>query len=178
MFFRRGAYEAIGGYGAARDNVNDDVLLGRLTLENGYKWCLADGTRQVSCRMYHNLNETMDGFSKNVFGFFNYRILPYFFAWLTVAYFFLKPVTILIKRLAGFESSSTISRLALAVVLGSMLLFFMAYKQLRIPLYLVLLYPVTIFMFVLVAYRSLFMTLTGHTSWKGRELKSNAVRWI
>lgn len=178
MFFRRSTYEAIGGYAAARENVNDDVLLGRLTLERGYKWVLVDGTRQINCRMYHNLNETMEGFGKNVFGFFNYRILPYFFAWLAVAYFFLKPIMILAQRLLGAELPESVSKLALAAVLGSMLLFFMAYKQLRIPLFLVPFYPVTIFMFVLVAYRSLFLTLTGHTSWKGRELKCNEVHWI
>ncbi len=178
MLFRRPVYEDIGGYAEARSNINDDVLLGRTLMEKGYRWYLVDGTDFVSCRMYHNLSETIEGFSKNVFGFFDYRILPFVFAWMAVAALFLEPLYIVCQALLAGQTAALAARLALVAVLETMLLVFMAYRRLGIPLYMTFFYWLTIFLFVLVAMRSMVLSLTGHASWKGRTLKTVSVRWI
>jgi chlorobactene glucosyltransferase len=178
MLFRRAAYEDIGGYEEARSNVNDDVLLGRLLMEKGYRWCLVDGTDFISCRMYHNLSETIEGFSKNVFGFFDYRILPFVFTWMAVAAIFLEPLYIVCQAFLAGQTAVLAARLALVAVLETMLLVFMAYRRMGIPLYMTFFYWLTIFLFVLVAMRSMVLSLTGHASWKGRTLKTIEVRWI
>jgi chlorobactene glucosyltransferase len=178
MLFRRSAYEAIGGYQGAKNNINDDVLLGRTLMEKGYRWCLLDGTEFVTCRMYHNFSEAVEGFGKNVFGFFDYRILPFVFVWLAAAFIFLEPVSILTRGIAANQFANPTVRLACLAVLETMLLFAIAYRRIGIPMYMTLVYSLTIFLFVLVAMRSMVISLTGHASWKGRTIKTVEVRWI
>lgn len=178
MLFQRQAFDAIGGFRAAIGNVNDDVELGRTIISNGYEWRLLNGSSCVTCRMYPNFSAVLEGFSKNVFGFFNYRILPYMFTWLAVVLCFLEPLLALIARQAGSDISTRLYNFALIAVIETLVLFVISYRTLRTPLYLVLVYPLTIFFFVLVAMRSMVLTLTGHASWKGRELKKTGVRWL
>ena len=147
-------------------------------MEKGYRWRLVDATDFVSCRMYHNLSETIEGFSKNVFGFFDYCILPFVFVWIAVAVIFLEPLYIVCQGILAGQTAALASRLALVAVLETMLLVFMAYRRLGIPLYMTLLYWLTTFLFVLVALRSMVLSLTGRASWKGRTLKTVAIRWI
>ena len=167
MLFRWEAYEKIGGYKEVCNNVNDDVLLGRTLMQKGYRWCLLDGTDYVSCRMYHNFSDTVEGFSKNVFGFFDYRIIPFIITWLCVAIIFLEPLRILAHGILANQFFTTLPRLAFIAVLEMLLLFFIAYRRLGIPLYMTLFYWLTIFLFVLIAMRSMVLSLTGHASWKG-----------
>lgn len=178
MLFRRQAFDAIGGFRAAINNVNDDVELGRAIISAGYEWRLLNGSGCITCRMYRDFSAVLEGFSKNVFGFFNYRILPYMFTWLAVVLCFLEPLLALIARQAGSDISTQLYNFALIAVIETLALFIISYRALRIPLYLVLVYPLTIFFFVLVAIRSMVLTLTGHASWKGRELKKTGVRWL
>lgn len=178
MLFRREAYEAIGGYKEAISNINDDVLLGRTLMQKGYRWCLLDGTNYVSCRMYHNFSDTVEGFSKNVFGFFDYRICPFVLVWCAVAAIFLGPLRILTGGILANQFFSATPRLALIAVLEMLLLFFIAYRRLGIPTYMALFYWLTILLFFLVAMRSMVLSLTGHASWKGRTLKNVEIRWI
>jgi chlorobactene glucosyltransferase len=179
MMFRREAYQAVGGYASAIENVNDDVLLGRNIIDKGYKWKLLNGSREVSCRMYHNFAEVFEGFSKNIFGFFDYRILPFTIAWLGVAYIFLEPFRVILKYLVGVQSIPAADyHLAVLILIESLILFYSAYHRMGIPHYLAFLYPLTIFFFTTVALFSMLLSLTGKATWKGRELKKVEVKWF
>lgn len=178
MLFRRSAYEAVGGYDGARLNVNDDVLLGRNLIEHGYRWMVLDGNGAVTCRMYHNFGEAVEGFSKNVFGFFDYRILPYVLVWSAAAFLFVEPLRLLAMALLGGWMGTLPALLAAVAVFESFFLFFLAYRRLGIPLYMAFFYWLTVALFALVAMRSMVFSITGHASWKGRTLKNVDVRWI
>ncbi|NMC84954.1 MAG: glycosyltransferase [Anaerolineaceae bacterium] len=178
MLFRRSAYEAVGGYEGARLNVNDDVLLGRNLIERGYRWMVLDGNGAVTCRMYHNFGEAVEGFSKNVFGFFDYRILPYVLVWSAAAFLFVEPLRLLAMALLGGWMGTLPALLAAVAVFESFFLFFLAYRRLGIPLYMAFFYWLTVALFALVAMRSMVFSITGHASWKGRTLKNVDVRWI
>jgi chlorobactene glucosyltransferase len=178
MLFRRSVYEEIGGYSAACQNVNDDVMLGRILMQKGYRWMILDGTDTISCRMYHSFNEAVDGFSKNVFGFFNYVILPYVFVWCAVMFLFLEPLRILAIAAVSGQMSTFSAKLALILVVESVSLFMLAYHRLGIPFYMVVFYWLTVLLFSLIALRSMVLTLTGHASWKGRTLKNVEPRWL
>ncbi len=179
MLFRREPYQAVGGYASAIENVNDDVLLGRNIINNGYKWMLLNGSREVSCRMYHNFAEVFEGFSKNIFGFFDYKILPFTIIWLGVAFIFLEPFRVIINYLAGFPTLSTTDyHLALLILTESLILFLSAYHRMGIPLFLAFLFPLTIFFFTTVAIFSMLLSLTGRATWKDRELKKVEVKWF
>ncbi|NWJ48003.1 MAG: glycosyltransferase [Chloroflexi bacterium] len=74
MFFTRNVYEQIGGHAAVKNIVLEDVIMARRIKQAGYKVILPDGTDSVSCRMYRNIFEVWQGFSKNLFAFFNYKV--------------------------------------------------------------------------------------------------------
>jgi chlorobactene glucosyltransferase len=73
MLFRRGAYDAIGGHGAIRGNVVDDLTLARNIRLAGLHTLTVNGAGGISCRMYTSLREIFDGFSKNLFRVASYK---------------------------------------------------------------------------------------------------------
>lgn len=178
MLFRVSAYNAVGGYETACQNVNDDVMLGRAIIQKGYRWRILDGSGAVTCRMYHNFWEAVEGFSKNVFGFFDYRILPYVFVWTAAAFLFLLPLRLTVSACLAGGIHTLPDLLAAVAVFESFFLFLLAYRRMGIPLYVALFYWLTIFLFSVVALRSMVLSITGHASWKGRTLKNIEVRWI
>ncbi len=178
MLFRRSTYDAIGGFEAVRDNIVDDVALGRLIADQGYEWRLLNGTRFVSCRMYRSFWESVNGFGKSMFAVFDYRILPYIVTWLVVTMGFLEPVLALIARGMGAQFTPRLTFLAWLAVVELLVMFTIAFRRLRFPLYLVLFFPVSVTLFVLMALRSMVLTLTGHAVWKDRELEKVRTRWI
>jgi len=178
MLFRRTAFETVGGYQAVRNHLVDDVSLGRNIIAHGFQWRLLDGTEYVTCRMYHSFSEAVGGFSKNVFAFFDYRILPFFSALALIAFAFLEPPLALISRWLNMPMSSFPPNLATVAVIESYLLWQIAYRRFKFPAYLVILYPLSLALFILIALRSFALALTGNATWKDRSLDRVAVRWL
>jgi chlorobactene glucosyltransferase len=178
MLFRRAAYDAVGGYEAVGSEVVDDVCLGRRIIASGREWRLLDGTRHVSCRMYHGFWEAVAGFSKSLFAVFDYRILPYVFGWLLVGTAFIEPAVALVSRwLRHPVTSIPLEYAALSVGL-SISLWMIAFRRFKFPAYLVFYYPLSLALFIAVAARSFIQTATGTTTWKDRILERVAMRWL
>jgi chlorobactene glucosyltransferase len=77
LFFRRAAYDAIGGHEAVRDHLIEDVALARRIAEripDGLRLFNCDGSQLVSCRMYENLAGIWEGFTKNIRAAFDSRL--------------------------------------------------------------------------------------------------------
>jgi chlorobactene glucosyltransferase len=178
MLFRRSVYEAVGGFRAVRQDIVDDVTLGRRVLEQGFQWRLLDATEHVRCRMYQSFSEVVEGFSKNVFAFFEYRFLPYVIAWTLMGVIFLEPALALGAYLAGTSLTEFPPNLAAIAVALSVLLWYIALRRFRFPAYVAVLYPISLFLFLLIVVRSLILTITGNTTWKGRSLVRPAMRWL
>lgn len=69
LFFKRAAYERIGGHAAARDHLVEDVALGRQVAQRmgeGMRLVNCDGSRFVECRMYERFHDVWEGFTKNL----------------------------------------------------------------------------------------------------------------
>lgn len=178
MLFRRAAYEAVGGYEAVRDEVLDDVRLGQRIIRAGFEWRLMDGTRQVSCRMYRGFWDAVDGFCKNLFAVFGYRILPYALTFLVVGTAFLEPPFVLLARRLGWLYPPFPLFYAYAAVVTSFSLWALAFRRFRFPLYLVLFYPLILSVFMLIAARSFVQMATGTATWKDRVLDRVSPRWL
>jgi chlorobactene glucosyltransferase len=161
MLFRRAAYEAIGGHAAVRRHAADDLALGRHIIAHDFRWRLVDGVDAVECRMYRNWREAFDGFGKNLFAAFDY--IPWLFVpiWLWLGIVFLAP---LLVALSGNVYAGG-PPVALSLVLWAMF-----YRRFHFPLYLTTLYPLTVTIAVLLAFRSMALTVTGRAVWKGRVL--------
>ena len=178
MLFRRPVYEAIGGFEAVRAEIVDDMCLGRNVISGGYEWRLLSGTRQVTCRMYHGFWEAVDGFGKSLFAVFDYRILPYLIGWLVVGTAFFEPVVALVSRWLGYPLSKMPMEYATLAVVLSIVLWMLAYRRFKFPAGLVFFYPLTLVLFIAVAVRSFFQTVTGTATWKDRTLERVAMRWL
>lgn len=177
MLFRRAAFEAIGGYEAIRNHLVDDVMLGRRIIQHGFTWRLMDGTRHISCRMYRGFLEAVDGFTKNIFAFFDYRLSLFVIAWGWMAVAFIAPALVVAAHAMNVAVESYSYPLACLAVIESLAIWALAYNRFRIPLYLVFFYPVSFGLFVLIAFRSLVYTLLGQASWKGREVAPPVWKW-
>jgi chlorobactene glucosyltransferase len=176
MLFRRQAFQEIGGYKSVRGDVVDDVILGRRTAAMGFVWQLMDGTRHVSCRMYRDLESAWAGFTKNLFALFDYRIVLYGIGWLWIGVSFLLPPLVLVFPELG-RLWNIPTETAVIAVSQALLIFAIAYHRFRLPMYLVLLYPLNMVMFILLAVRSLLHAILGYSSWKGRELPPPTLRF-
>jgi chlorobactene glucosyltransferase len=177
MLFRRSTYDAIGGHEAIKANPVDDISLGRRVIGHGFKWLLVNGTDHISCRMYTDFRGALDGFTKNLFAFFDNHIFLYLLAWTWMAFVFLVPPLVILLNLFNLPFGFFSTSLAWIAILEAILLFAIAFHHFRFPKYLIPLYPVSLAVFVFIAYRSLIFTLNGFGNWKTRKLPRPTIKW-
>lgn len=177
MLFRQEAYQAIGGHERVADSIIEDLMLARRIKSAGLRWRFMNITDIVSSRMYHGNREAYDGFSKNLFAAFDFHLLGYCFAYLWLAYTFLEPLIILTLSAFGKAPLARVDELATCIGL-SLLVWLIPYLDLHIPFYLAFLYPINMLAIEVVAFRSLYLTLTGHLSWKDRTLSRQPWKWF
>jgi chlorobactene glucosyltransferase len=134
------------------------------------RYRLFDGTNNVSCRMYHNLKEVHEGLSKNTFAAFGYSSPLSVFTWLWIIFVFWEPIIALItRRMPDYPPLLSLGLAAISI-LASILLFTVYYRRFKFPLYMVLFYPASILLMTIIAFSSMYLTLSGQTTWKDRKL--------
>lgn len=178
MLFRQNAYEKIGGYSAVRDNIADDMAMGRRIKDNGLRLFLVDGSEYISCHMYDTYSQISEGFSKNLFTVFGCKIIPYILIWVFIALIFLNPLSNLILKIAGIYVSNESIKLSIIAISLTILLFGNAYKRFNYPLIYILFYPICISLWFILAMNSMILTILGKTTWKERKLIKPVVRWF
>jgi chlorobactene glucosyltransferase len=68
ILIRRDAYDALGGHGAVRGEIVEDIEFARHLKRDGrFRMVVAEGTQLVQVRMYRSLRELWDGFTKNMY---------------------------------------------------------------------------------------------------------------
>ncbi len=177
MLFRREAYWIIGGHKGVVSSIVDDLMLARKIKSNGLRWRVIFVSDLISCRMYHNSREAMNGFSKNLFAAFDFRLLLFLFVFIWIAVMFWEPLIVLLYLIFGKASPIQTNYLSICIGL-SFILWLLPYMYMRLPLDLALFYPVTILAIVLVAFTSLRNSLIGNLSWKGRRIPKTQWKWI
>ncbi len=178
MLFKKASYEKIGGYSKVKNHVVDDMALGRRIKSHGLNLCLVDGSRHILCRMYNSFEQIVDGFSKNLFGVFNNRIIPYLAMWGWVGFIFLWPLITSLLTIFNIDLMYADPSVVKAAVGISLLLFGIAYYRFQYPVYYVLFYPITLILWVLIAVRSMLLTLRGESEWKGRKIPRPDYSWL
>src|SRR5688572_16257559 len=66
ILIRRAAYDGVGGIERVKDKIAEDLEFAEVVKGEGYRLYLADGRHLMSVRMYTNLAEIWEGWSKNV----------------------------------------------------------------------------------------------------------------
>lgn len=176
MLFRRETYEAIGGHRAVRSNPVDDIALGRRVKAQGRRWRVVDAGEYISCRMYAGFRAALEGFTKNFFAVFDFRLAEYLFVWCWMVLVTLEPPVVLVLWAWGPARPIFALWPATLAVAEMLALWGIAMARLRFPLYLALLYPICLLLMVFIAFRSLLWTVIGRATWKGRALPRQRVR--
>jgi chlorobactene glucosyltransferase len=177
MLFRREAYQAIGGHEGVSTSVVDDMSLVRGIISARLRWRVAHVADLVSCRMYHSSREAVDGFTKNLFAVFDYRLLPFLFAFLWLLVMFWEPLAVFGICLSGqvVHAQPAVPAACIAV---SVSLWLIHYVNMGLPFGLAFLYPFTILTNVVVAFRSCLYSLRGQLTWKGRKITRTRWKWL
>lgn len=178
MLFRHAAYQAIGGHAAVRSSPINNIMLGRRVRAQGLRWRVIDAGEYVACRMYNGFSSALDGFSKNLFAVFEFRVLEYLFVWLWLTLITLEPLGVVM--LWAFEPTRAVFdvKLAILAVVEMLTLWGIVLVRLRFPFYLTFLYPLLVILLVPIALRSMLWTMTGRLRWKGRNLPRQRIRLI
>ena len=156
----------------------DDVALGRRIKTEGLKWRMINGSERIRCRMYRSFREGYRGFTKNLFAGFGYKILRFALVWLWLGIAFLEPIIVLSVGLTSLVTLSGLSvALAAASVVASLLIWGASHWCFGFPLYLALLYPVSIMVALAIAAGSMFFALTGRADWRGRVFARPEIKW-
>jgi chlorobactene glucosyltransferase len=168
LIFRREAYDAVGGYASVRQNIVDDIAIGRRVHAMGLKYRLLDGNGQVSCRMYRNLDQVWKGLTKSTFATFSFD--PYFLLlmWTLVTIVFLSPILTLVIGLITPQVPFLVTVMAGLAVLLTLFLWSVSHLRFHFPLYLVLIYPVSAVFMTVIAIASMVLTMQGKARWKDR----------
>jgi chlorobactene glucosyltransferase len=177
MLFRRSAYQKVGGHVALGPKIVEDLALASSIKRAGLRWRVMNITDLVSCRMYLGSQEAFDGFAKNLFAAFDFRLGEFLFAYLWLGALFLEPLIILAARLFGLAPTASYIELAICIVL-SVLIWCLPFWELKLPLILGLIYPITMLANIGAAVQSLLLSLTGRLAWKGRPLPRPKWKWL
>ncbi len=177
MLFRREAYHEIGGHAGVSQSIVDDLALARKIHRNGFRWRVVHISDLISCRMYRTSRQALEGFSKNLFAAFEFRLLPFLFAFLWLAILFLEPLAVLVLNLVGKVPGANPGNLVVCLGL-SILVWLIPYLHLGLPAWLALLYPATMLANEFSAARSLSLSLRGKLVWKDRVIKPSSLKWF
>lgn len=172
IFVRRDAYESIGGHGAVRDRVAEDMAIAQRLFAAGKRTELVVGHADLSTRMYTSLPEIMAGWRKNVFaggreampwGRLGQMIFPVLLLAVPVLTL-LPPLALTTTSLAGGPLWLV---LAAWIALGAEIATWVAvYRWMRAPVAYALLFPLGAAVFGLIAIQA--MARGSRVEWKGR----------
>jgi hypothetical protein len=160
----REAYKAVGGHRTVRDEVAEDLALAQTYLRAGRRLHFAFAERLMTTRMYRDLAQLVEGWSKNVYlggrrSFPDEPVLRALVpAMLAVALgFWLLPPAVLLARALG-AGVAGLGPAAAAAALLSVLFWGLISYGMRIPVWYALLYP-------LGALTALY--IVGRSTWRG-----------
>jgi chlorobactene glucosyltransferase len=170
MLFRREFYDKIGGHESLKSKIVEDVWLARRVKEFKGKLIFADASSLVSCRMYRNLNEVWQGFSKNLFAGLSFSTAGLVFTVLTYLILFVLPPLLL---LTGFLKFNAINIVILIIPILMRLIQAFRFKQ---PVLFSFLNPLSALFIVAVALNSFRLIRFGKgATWKGREYSESVI---
>jgi chlorobactene glucosyltransferase len=169
IMFRRGAFEAIGGYSRVRGKISDDLAIARELKKAGFREVFLDMRRHVRCRMYQGYRASFNGLSKNIYDLARNRSVFFAAAVTLLAAFVVLPLALLpIQLLTGNPAV----QLTFACVLLFLLAWALALYDRGLRWWVPLLYPVLYVHLLYMAWWSISRAASGRgVVWKGRTLR-------
>ena len=168
LIFQKDAYLASGGYAAVKQNVVDDLAIGRRINAMRLRYCLLDGYKHISCRMYKNLDQVWKGLTKSTFATFNFNPLFIVFVYLMALMLFIGPLVLLIASPFIPEFPLPVLILTLIAVALAVTLWILSDRRFHFPFHIVFAYPVSAVFMTVIAMASMVLTIQGKARWKDR----------
>src|SRR5215469_1938996 len=168
---RRCVYDAVGTYEALRMEVLDDMKLGKVVKNSGFRQRNVFGGDLISIRWAHGAFGVVNNLTKNFFAILSFQW------WRTV----ISAIGLMFVNLGPFLGLCLAhgwARLPYAVALGSMLLIYigMSWRS-SVPPYYFLLHPVSTTLFTYTLLRSMVLTLWNDgITWRGTKYPLEELR--
>lgn len=175
---RRRAYEAVGGHGAIRNSVVDDVRLAGTMKRAGFRVGAFRAEDRVTVRMYRGFRAVWEGFTKNVaWAFSGTTGLVLFGMMIVLLAVAIVPVAVLAAALAGAPVSASDVRLAAGVLTVSVLVRAALARTLGDPPWTAVTHPIMAAVWAGLIARSLFHRfIRRRLIWRGREFDARSAR--
>lgn len=159
MLFEAASYHENQWHEQAADEVVEDVAIMKLVKANNLNGEVLLANGMVSCRMYKNYREAVNGFSKNFLAAFNYNILGFLVFILVII---CGPMIIIATM-----NINLISFMVSLIVLTSIMISLSSKQN---AVYNILLHPIQMFNLTLIAFLAIQRHLTKTNVWKGRNV--------
>jgi cellulose synthase/poly-beta-1,6-N-acetylglucosamine synthase-like glycosyltransferase len=172
---RAAAYRGIGGHQAIRMRPDDDIKLGKLIKQSGYRQELLHGVGMISVEWYSSVRELIDGTEKNFFSGLEYNLAVAIGAALLQLVFFVWPFV------AAWVTDGATRWANLAAVFILLASYAMGAHLVGARRRYAVLFPVSVLLFVYLMWNSARKTLmNGGINWRDThyslaELKANKV---
>ncbi|MFX0133612.1 MAG: glycosyltransferase [Candidatus Hodarchaeota archaeon] len=170
MLIKNEVYLKIGGHEAIKQELADDITLGKRILAHGFNWRLMDGSKFITCRMYRNSSEAYEGFSRSLFPGFNYNYAMFIFVWNWLLLIFIEPFVVIFYHFFISPLSELWIYFSLYEIGISLLIWSISYIRFRFPFYMIFFYPLTIILAWIISIKSIYIHKTGKVKWKGRKI--------
>jgi glycosyltransferase involved in cell wall biosynthesis len=159
---RRRVYDAVGTYRALRFDVVDDMKLGKVVKNAGYRQRVVFGRDLISIRWAKGARGVVDNLTKNLFAVLSFEWWRALLSCAGLAFLNLGPFL-------GIGLAHGWARLPYAVALLSMFMIYGGmWLKASVPLYYFFLHPVSTTLFVYITLRSTILTLSrGGVLWRG-----------
>ena len=173
MLYTRAAYQAIGGHAAFRAIVLEDVRMAQAVKRAGLPTLLPDGSDVIQTRMYRSAGEVWRGFSKNVYAFFDNRLVPCLIflvlnmAMYVVPYFFVVG-TILTDFYTPEKFWLPVAQIMLSILIRGGIA-----QRFNLRVADALLHAVSMLYLLAIALNSVHWQHSAQATWKGRSIAAN-----
>jgi chlorobactene glucosyltransferase len=169
MFFRRSAYEKIGGHASLSDHLVEDVALGRAVasrMGEGMRLFNCDALQFSTCRMYRSFPEVWEGFTKNMRAAFEDSLAGFLGLGTlhTIAFF----LPFFLFALGGPWSAFAMSQIAIIVCIRVLLT-----VRFRTSWWSAICHPLSEALLMAIGLNSWRRMATKGVTWKGRTYQSS-----
>lgn len=163
---QKATYKAINGHEAVKNQVVEDVELGRILREKDFSLVMKTGVSAVYCKMYDSASEVWSGFQKNFYpGFGN--LFTFIFAAIIHFLFFLFPFYTLFYSF--FTDDIQITLISLSIVCLFTVQRLALNFWYKLDWWMAFMHPFAVLWFQVLGIKSLMNKILGiKTTWKGR----------
>jgi chlorobactene glucosyltransferase len=169
MLFKRIVYEKIGGHESVKKKILEDIHISKQVKRHGYKFMIFDGKNNFYCRMYKNLREVINGYSKVLAAVFDYNIFTQSLATILVFLVYLVPFIALPLGIFIFHLPQMIINLIILQIIIISTIKIIQTIRFKNRFIDILLFPVSVIYLLLISIYSIIQCKsTSGVYWKGR----------